>query len=98
MILDESRTRIPYVTCDWESFNTSVTPVPNYDEISEYEKARTKPLSAKDRVLILLRAGYTADELREHLTKQEEEKKRKSVFSKMKLFKFVQQGKMNRAA
>ena len=102
MILDESRVRIPYLTTEWESFNTSTSMIPDYnDEIYQYEKEKSKPLPAKERVLILLRAGYTADELREHLTKQDvDEKKRKNLFSKIKIFKFVQQSKrvVNRAA
>ena len=93
MLLDESRYLNPCLTMGWESFETTSTPIFQH----EFRKSdeRPQPLHPKDRLVILLKSGYTADYLREHLTKpnpeQEEvdhkrhapKKQRKGIFSRI---------------
>lgn len=68
MILDESRYQNCYVTLGWDSLETTVITIDDM-ECSKQGGQRIQPLSVKGRLFILLRAGYSATQLREHISK-----------------------------
>ena len=95
IILDETQTGSPYLTVDWES-NTSRTTTVGQHEVFGKTGEAVRQITSQDRILILLNAGYDNEFLRQHLSKpcpgeeqdtEEPRRPKKTIFSKMKLFK-----------
>lgn len=63
IILDESRNG-PALTIDWKAIRTEVTTVQEFDCTREVRKVRLLPLA--ERVAILMRAGYSKENLCDH--------------------------------
>jgi hypothetical protein len=74
MILDESRYCNSCLTLGWDSFETTMITIEDM-ECSKQGRQRIRSLAAKERLFILLRAGYSATELRVHLTKPDPDAK-----------------------
>lgn len=72
MILDESRNG-PALTIDWKSTNTEVTTVQEFD-CTKPADSKMRLLSTIDRVALLVRAGYSKDDLCDHFAEDHESK------------------------